>query len=75
MFVVCVLKCSQNPIETAEFWCIANLKAILDLLQRKTLLFCNFQFLLLLSERGLCPESCSTVFHQGLVAYKKEYIN
>ena len=39
MFVVCVLKCSQNPIETAEFWCIANLKAILYLLQRKNSTF------------------------------------
>ena len=36
----------------------------------KTPLFFNLQFSLLLSRRGLCPESCLAICHPGLVAYK-----
>ena len=55
----------------SKFWCIVSLTAFLRLLQRITLLFFNLQFLLLLSGRGLNPESCLAIYHStGLVAFK-----
>ena len=46
--------------EAAEFRCAVGLTTILRLLQRN---FLYLQFLLLLSERGLSPESCLVFSH------------
>ena len=54
---------SKNVFETAEFWCIIGLVVILRLLQRKTPFFFKMLFLLLVSERGLSPDSCLTICH------------
>ena len=46
--------------EAAEYRCTVGLTTILRLLQRN---FLYLQFLLLLSERGLSPESCLVFSH------------
>ena len=43
--------------ETAEFWCIVGLTAILRLLQRKITFFLIYRLLVLSSEKRLSPES------------------
>ena len=47
----------KNAFETTEFWCIVGSVAVLRLVQGKKPLFFSQQFLLLLSKRGLSPES------------------
>ena len=49
----------------AEFRRIVSLTAILRLLQREAPLFFILQFLLLLSKRGLRPESYLAIFHSS----------
>ena len=41
-----------------EFWCIVGLTAIYVCYKGRTSLFLNLQFLLMLKERSLNPESC-----------------
>ena len=63
MISALILKFSYNALKAAEFWFIVGLTAVLHLLQKKAplLKLFNQQFLLLLSERGLSPESSSAI--------------
>ena len=58
-----ILKFPDNALETAVYWCIVGLTAILRSLQRKNYTFLYLQFLLLLGEKGLSPESCLAICH------------
>ena len=62
-----MLKFSQQFFKAALNWCIVGLTAVLRLLQRKTPLFFNLQFLLLLSETGISPESCLAICHSKAI--------
>ena len=56
----CLWTVLDNAFETAKFWFTVGLTAILCLLQRKNPTF----------KKGLSPESCLSICHRGLVAYK-----
>ena len=60
MTISMVLMTPNDAFEAAEFWCVVVYQLFYVYCKGKALLFYQ-QFSLLLSKRGLSPESCSAI--------------
>ena len=61
---------SKMFLRQLNFGVLSVWKPVYVYCKGKTPLFFNLYFLLLLSERGLSPESCLAIYHARAVAYK-----